>query len=356
MISAAFAERLEVGIDRDFLASQLARVRGLAARPWRVLLLASATMKYQLNVVVWFFEHLSVAACDCVVVHSADRCLLSQPRKVRMLRTIPGLGEHYDVVVGFDTMRGVLEQCATRGVPGLFIGKPSHLASDPTPDVNLRRPILVFSTQVSCAAWSSFEACFGGRNCEQRAGIDFPPNIPCHLAPVTRPRINVLLPGGGDRDYASAVQLCDRFHCGILVSNADDSLHDLDPRDRIALLQGHPHFRLLPWVRGDLYARLIAHSRIVWLPVLGNAEGDYTSAADAIWYGKPVLTNPVKAQTHMADRLLLYRSPQELARHLEVLSDPISYAQVCARVRCLARDKNNLFSLLVRAWAEMLEG
>lgn len=345
----AVFEQLAVEIDRSFLAAELARVRALPPTRSRVLLIASAVLKYQLNVVTWFFDHAPLRGCDLLLAEHADRALPQPPRNVRLLSAPPGPDAHYDLIVGFNTTQPLLEQCAARSTRGVFVGFPPHVPKQP-PVVRLDRPITVFSTKVHSLPWDGFEACFGRSNCEQADGIDLPPNIPCHYADPPAPTIEVLLPGGGARDYGSARRHAGLFPSPIRVSHANAPLLDDDPPLDLEALGRDGRFVLCAWVRPEIYASWVVHSRVVWLPVRDTAEGDYTSAADAMWYGKPVLTQLVRANRHLADRVLLYRDAEELAAHLRLLAEPARYAQISAGVRAAARRRNSLFELLANAW------
>jgi hypothetical protein len=142
----------------------------------------------------------------------------------------------------------------------------------------------------------------------------------------------------------------------IVVTQADLSpatLRNQADRDALAAMRSDPRFVLVPWLPPVEYARLLLHARVVIVPVHGDAAGDYTSIADAAWYGRPVLTNRVAANAHMGDRVLFYGRPDELEARFRELEDPERWREASSRALEAARRKNDLFALLERVYLDL---
>jgi len=86
------------------------------------------------------------------------------------------------------------------------------------------------------------------------------------------------------------------------------------------------------------------------MPMVGAASGDYTCIADAMWYGKPVLTNRVGANLHLEDRVIFFDDSQDLQMKLTQLEDEDYYNEVCENTIKAARKKNNMFNLLIELY------
>lgn len=349
---------LRLGTDRPFVARLQARVRALPPKPLRVLLVTHAAMKYQEKAVLTFFGHAPLSACDAWLAGCPDRTLRPRVPGLRYVSGHEARAGRYDRVIGFDANAAFVEQCAHHGCAGAFVGKLREAPTGGTRDALARlvAPVRVYGTHASLPESAGFEAFFGPTRWRSCGGIDFPPNVDLHLAAPTAPRFPCVLLGGGDRDYAFALAHASRLPAPVVVTQGDLSpatLQQAADRDALVAMRSDPRFTVVPWLPTVDYARLLLHARAVIVPVHGDASGDYTSIADAAWYGRPVLTNRVAANAHMGDRVLFYDGPDELEERLRALEDPRRWREASARAQRAARRKNDLFALLERVFLEL---
>ncbi len=358
--AGALLAGLRLGTDRAFVAALQARLRGLPPKPLRVLLVTDATMKYQEKAVLTFFGHAPLAACDAWLARNADRTLRPPVPGLRYVSERQAHVGRYDRVVGFDANGAFVEQCARHGCAGAFVGKLRERETPATREAAaaIAGPLWIYGTHASLPRDPGFDAFFGQGRWTPGGGIDFPPNLDLHLAIPDAPRFPCVLLGGGDRHYAFALAQADRIarHVGgpILVTQADLSAVAVrEDRDALVAMGSDPRFALLPWLPPLEYARLLLHARVALLPARGNAAGDYTSIADAAWYGRPVLTNRVPANAHMGDRVRFYEGADELEARLGELRDPVGWREASRRALEAARRKNDLYALLERVYRDL---
>lgn len=351
---------LRLETDRAFVAALQARVRALPAKPLRVLVVTDATMKYQEKAVLTFFGHAPLAACDAWLARSPDRTLRPRVAALSYVTEAEAGAGRYDRVIGFDANGAFVEQCARHGCGGAFIGKLRERETSGAREAVARiaEPLRVYGTHGSLPEDLGFDDLFGPRRWIAGGSIDFPPNLDLHLAAPGAPRFPCVLLGGGDRDYAFALAHADRvtrrIRGPIVVTQADPSSARIqEDRAALAAMRADPRFVLLPWLSPLDYARVLLHARVVLFPVRGEAAGDYTSVADAVWYGRPVLTNRVRPNAHLGDRVVFYDGPDELEARLGELEDPARWREASARALEVARRKNDLFALLERVYRDL---
>ncbi len=324
------------------------RLKALAPKPLRVMIVTSSVMKFQERNLLTFFDRAPLGACDWLAGDQPGRSLRPSLRSIRPVTMDRSQRRPYDCVVAFDANRTLLEQCERNGCPGVFIGKPRQ---KPNRNPASALAVAVHSTHRSLVNEASLQPFFPGATLRLRAGIDFPPNIDLHYEVPKVSRFELLIPGGGDRDYPFVAANREILPSQVLVTRSEDNQGD-GPVCR-HLLGGDPRFLLLSQLRGEDYAKLLLHSRVVLLPLVGNAGMDYTTIADAIWYGKPVLTNRVPGNAHMGDRVLFYEDARSLARRLEELQDPNTYERTSERIRAASRASCDFFGLLFRLYEDL---
>ena len=344
---------LRLGLDHALLAQAQARLRQLPPRGLRLLLVTSATMKFQEKTVLSLFSHLPVTACDCLVAAAAERSLRPRLPGLRYVNEGQARAGRYDRVVAFDANASGLELGAAHACPVSFAGRlrQAHTQTSEAALARLPGPVQVYTTYASLPDAQQLEAFFGPGNWVLRGGIDFPPNVDLFHTATAPPRFAYLLAGGPDRDYDLILRERHLFTGRIAVSNAEP--RPGEPQPGLARLRACEQFELLPWLPGEQYLRVLLHSRVVLLPVRGEMGGDYTSIADAAWYGRPVLTNRVTANAHMADRVVFFEGAAELAERVRELAQPRHYEEVSQRVQEAARRKNDLLGLLIGLYQDL---
>jgi hypothetical protein len=347
---------LRLGTDRAFVERLRSRVAAHPPKPLRILLVTHAAMKHQEKAVLSFFGHAPLAGCDAWTAGGRERSLRPAVPGLRYVTGAEARARRYDRVIGFDANGAFVEQCARHGCPGAFVGKPRERLSAAAREAAaaLAAPVRTYGTHASLPEDLGFDACFGHRRWRPGGSIDFPPNLDLHLAIPAEPRIVCVLLGGGDRDYAFVLAHADRLPAPIVVTQADLSAVTVEAdRDALVAMRSDPRFTLLSWLPPLAYARLLLHARVVLFPARGDAAGDYTSIADAVWYGRPVLTNPVPPNAHMGDRVVFYEGPGELEARFRELEDPDRWRAASARALEGARRKNDLFALLERVYRDL---
>jgi hypothetical protein len=330
-----------------------ARIGALPRRRLRVLLVTNSTMKFQERLVLSFFDHAGLSACDCWIAEQAERSIVPKLENVRYVERSQAEHETYDAVVAFDCDRTLLELCAARSVPGYFIGYPRQSNHPPQRFPRLRVPIRAYVTQPRFHTRAALETWFGRHNVTYCAGIHFPPNVPIQLACPERLRFELLVPGGGDRDYERLFRIRAALPERVLVTNARSPAYLGDRRNDFGILSRDPRFVLLEWVPAERYAELLLHARVVLLPAIGLATGEYTCISDALWFGKPVLTSPVHATLALPDRVTLCEDDAAFVRQLAALRDPARHAERSRAALTIGRREHNLLELLIRLYRDL---
>jgi hypothetical protein len=344
---------LRAGADPAFARELAERVRALPAKPLRVLLATNSTMKFQERLVLSFFDHAKLDRCDCWIAEQADRSIVPELRRARYVDATQIEHERYDAMVAFDCDRTLLELCAARSLPGYFLGYPRQFHQPPARFPRLREPIQAFVTQPRFHTREALETWFGPRNVSFCAGIHFPPNVPIQFALPARSRFELMVPGGGDRDYELLYRIRDALPERVLVTNARMPPMLGDARNDFTILTRDPRFVLLDWVPAERYAELLLNARVVLLPVLGWALGEYTCIADAIWFAKPVLTSPVQATLQLSDRVRLCGDDAAFVGELGALGDPERYAACARTAQAYGRREHDLLELLIRLYQRL---
>jgi hypothetical protein len=321
----------------------------------RVLLVTDATMKCQEQTVIGFFGHAPLAALDCHIAVHPRRSLRPSLPGVRYIGAEEARAGRYDRIVGFDANAALVELAAHHRCPAAFVGKVRQSATTESEAALLRlvAPIAAYTTHVSLPDVQGLAAFFGEGRWRLAGGIDFPPNVELHFATSSTPRFPFVLLGGGDRDYAFVLEHRDRIPGQVLVTHADAQLASASDRAVLARMATDPRFTLVPFLPPRDYARLLVHCRVAIMPVRGCAAGDYTSIADAAWYGLPVVTNSVRANAHMGGRVVHFEGANEFAARLHELQDADRLSVVSRRIRAETRDRNALLSLLQQVYLDL---
>jgi hypothetical protein len=355
-LSASFGltfSELRARPDPLFARELAERVNALPEKPLRLLVATNSMMKFQERLVLSFFDHAKLAACDCWIAEQADRSIVPKLRNARYVERSQIGRETYDAIVGFDCDRTLLSLCSERSLPGFFVGYPRQFDQPPQRIPRLLEPIQAYVTQPRFHSRQPLEVWFGRGNVTYRAGIHFPPNIPTQLALPERCCFDVFVPGGGDRDYELLYRIREALPERVLVTNARSPAYVGEARNDFRILERDPRFVLLDWVPAERYAELLLHARVVLLPVVGLALGEYTCIADAIWFGKPVLTSPVKATRAIPDRVTLCDDDVAFVRELDALRDPELYARRARTARSIGRREHDLLELLIRLYRDL---
>lgn len=371
---------LPMTVDDAFVERVRSQVAGLPKKDHRILLLSNSAMKFHERTFLLFFNALGLERCDCVAFDSDGRSFHPELRHVRYLSAEAASDRNagtgpYDLVISFDSNQKLPWFRDAAGAPGaktVHVGRTrENLAPGPeaAEDVgslrrwvgsvrHLRAPaVRVYSTLRNTLTEADFRAGLGDRRIDYRADIDLPPNIDTYFETPTEPRIPYLVLGGGDRDYGFLLENRDVFDGRVLVTSAEVRPGRGDEADRqnriIETLRKDPKFVCVSYLNPELYIRAILHSRAIVIPFTGEIKTDYTSISDAIWYGKPVLTNRVQANAHLADRVTFYRDARDLRVKLGRLRETSSYREQCERTKIRARANHNLHELLLTMYGDL---
>lgn len=340
---------LKTPIVPGFAPPIVERIASLPALSLRILLLSNATMKFQEQVLLSFFGRLSTTATDVLTVSGMDRSIRPQLLLARYVDEAEASRTEYDVVVGFDCGVRLLEEVRRREVPGVLIGIP-RTAGDPAGSLRplLRHPLRGYTTQW----WSTSMECgfaLGVGNVDVRSRILYPPNVPLNRETPAHPAFDILVPGGGDRDYELLRRIVDEIGAErVLVTAASGGgPHLHDPRNEaIEQLGGDDRFVLIDWIPAYRYVDIVANARVVVLPLIGVARGDLTCISDALWYGRPVLATRTAATEHLEGVVTFFEDPSDVARALARLDEAEEYEAVSARSRAHAREHHDFYKLL----------
>ncbi len=342
-------------VDLAYVAALRGRMRQLRRKDLRVLLLTNSLKKYQEQLVVSFFDRAPLSACDWHCADNADRTIAKLRFNARRITREAAMRGRYDRVVAFDCNRELLTFSAIHGCPAILIGKlrQEHGEESRASLGRLPGPVLLYLTQGSMTTPAALDAFFGVNAWRRVDGIDFPPGVPLQCLIPRVSRFDAFVPGGGDRDYGFLYRHRELLPRTVLVSNSDSA--NVTPEARAALdrMRECEQFHLLPRLRPERYLRLLLDSRLVIVRMGGEAYGDYTSIADALWYGKPVLVNRVRSTVHLEGRVIFYEDAVDLATSLRLLANEEHYRATSARVREATRAKHDLFSLLLRVFEEL---
>ena len=369
---------LPVTLDDAFVKEVRDQVAKLPKKDLRILLLSNSLKKFHERTFLLFFNALGperIKRCDCVAFDSDGRSFHPELRNVRYIdpkeACVPGA---YDVVISFDSNQKLPAFGDATAAATVHVGRtrsnlsPEPLHSLPAPKSGLgrllggigqRRPpaVRVYSTLRSTLSEGDFRKGLANRPVDYRADIDLPPNLDTYFETPKKARIPYLVLGGGDRDYGFLLENRDLFDAPVLVTSAEERPGRGTEADRqnriISALRKDPKFVCVSYMNPELYLRAILHSRAIVIPFTGEILTDYTSIADAIWYGRPVLTNRVQANAHLGDRVTFYTGPSDLRRKLDALRDDDFYAAACDRTKLHARANHNLHDLLLKMYREL---
>lgn len=347
---------LPLELDVDAQHAEWDRVRELGSRP-RVLLLTSPNKKYHEQAVLEFFDALPCERLDCIVLPPSERSTRPSLRRGRYLASLkeatPG---DYHYIIALEGASTLLMAAQTVGATPVYLGSGHHdLLDDPRGRRRRVRQAMACAQLVS--VYGTFRhtysesdyMCVLGTRVDLRLSVCLPPNTERHYRLPERPVFPYLVLGGGDRDYRPLLQCADVFDgARVVVTTAQRGRDESARRNTLGLdaLERDPRFLCVSWLKEDLYAKLLLHSRVVLVPARGTVPGDYTSIADAAWHGKPTLTPRCPRTQHLQGRVRFFGDSTELGRELRALRDPARYAAVAAETLATARANHDLYELL----------
>ncbi len=369
---------LPMTLDDAFVEDVRRQVAELPKNDLRILLLSNSAMKFHERTFLLFFNALGrerLKRCDCVAFDADGRSFHPELRNVRYVSAAEARQpDVYDAVISFDSNQKLPSFGDATGARAVHVGRTRfNLSSEPAraapaprgalarllhPFVR-RRPatIRVYSTLRSTLSDEDFLEGLSERPIDYRSDIDLPPNIDTYFKTPKKACIPYLALGGGDRDYGFLLENRDLFDAPVLVTSAEARPGRGEEAERqnriIEELRRDPKFVCVSYLDPELYVRAIVHSRVVVIPVTGEVHTDYTSVADAIWYGKPVLTNLVRANAHLADRVSFYSDAHDLRVKLDLLRDEAFYEASQKTTRARARANHSLHGLLLAMYREL---
>lgn len=370
---------LPLEIDDDYVAGVRERVRALPQRPLRLLLLSNSQKKFHEKAFLLFFNAAGTGVRDCVQFDHDNRSWTKEFRDASLGRQLPNInflsleavlakskqGAKYDYVVSFDCNQVLPKISGAVDAPAVHIGTPRwnvddtpkwrRLLSGLRPGPPSGEPIRVFNSKGGNLASGDFRRALSNRLVQIRDSINFPPNVDVQFRTPATTAFPYVVLGGGNRDYRLLHRCRDAFDGRVLVLRDVEQASFLQNR-ALQKLRNDPKFACIPYVEADVYVRLLLHSRVVVVPVLHGVRGDYTVISDALWCGRPVVTTPVRANAHIADRLNYFQTPAELKVWIDLLADADCYRSESTRARSAALRNHDFQALLASAYNYMADG
>jgi organic radical activating enzyme len=176
-------------------------------------------------------------------------------------------------------------------------------------------------------------------------GISWPPDVNIKLLNNNKQYLfDYAFLGNRDRNYEFLYNCKDLFkNKKILVLKGEK--YDKDQEKYIELLKKEKNFIFINDVWRKLYVRLIILTKVFLVFFKGKSYTDYTSISDVIWFGKPVITNEVKATKHMETILLFSKNKMDVKKHIKNLNDDKYYFKISKKIRKYATNNINLLNI-----------
>ncbi|MBN1899359.1 MAG: hypothetical protein JW827_11325 [Spirochaetes bacterium] len=186
-----------------------------------------------------------------------------------------------------------------------------------------------------------------------KASIHWPPSLDLFFRVPENYLFDFLFMGGGGRDYKFVLDNRDLFkgkkviitHCDAARFYTVQSDRDYDKK-YLNLLKKIDNFICLNRINENAYCKLLLYSRIILCPFRRIMGADSTCISDALWYGKPIITNDVKATYHLKEHAFFIKGPEDFKSILNKLNDPAYYMKVTRKIMNYARKEYNIYNLL----------
>ena len=345
--------------DEALLSGVLQQLEALPPKPLRVLLIINLSRQILAKMVLLLFAHARVDHVD-LLLHGpggvAEEILLAIPPTVHTVDRDAATRTEYDTVISCMSI-DVLDHHRIAGHTVLLF---SHVDQGylKAYEGSLERLLDYGPGEMDCynlfrEAISLDETPELASRMRLRDAINWPPGVELFYDAKAAPlRIPYIFIGGQDRDYEFLWTVRHLFKDRTVVMTSSN-FADTDQVIYLDRLQRLDNFIRLDFISLDLYTRILLSSRVALLFLRGAPYTDYTSIAEAMWYGKPVIANEVHANRHQRDYLLMAETKAQVATHLERLEDALYYRAVSEKTATYARANNNLIELLVTLYQNL---
>ncbi|MDD5066209.1 MAG: hypothetical protein PHF84_04115 [bacterium] len=321
-----------------------------------VLLLSNPQFKYHEKHILLYLSY-KFKKIDCCCVYHPDYSLKAKLKSVRYIPLSDITRSCYDYIIVYKCLgffSGAIDSVRAGKYYVLMTGTDiSDMQKDPGISRKLSRSgkkVVYFNLFKHTISRSVFP----GQNRKKHAAINWPPTLDVFYKVPREPLFDLLFMGGAWRNYKFLYE--NRRIFGdkkVIITHCDARMHSGGTKQEfnydskyISLLKKERNMICLDRLNESLYCRLLLYTKSVICLFRHPVQYDSGCISDALWYGKPVITNKTLATRYLKNHVLYVASGREFGEALKKLEDPEFYRQVSRKAMDYAGRENNIFSLL----------
>lgn len=321
----------------------------------KVLFLSNPQFKYHEKNILLFLNR-KFKKCDCYHIDHPNYSLKTKLENVYYIPKTNIPCSFYDYVIVYKGIEFLSQEIKKIKSKKFFVFLTN--SDDITIRQNLKIYENLYQFQKKIIYFNLFKdalPCIGGiGSCLNiKASINWPPSLDIFYKVPQKLLFDYLFMGGGARDYKFIYDNRKLFKDKkIIITHCDAKKHYKSHRDYaydtkyLNLLKKNKKIICLNRINETLYCRLILYSKTTICLFRKTVGTDSTCISDAMWYGKPVITNETRATKHLRDYVFFIKNAEDMTLILHELDDPQFYKKVSQKIMTYARKKNNIFNLL----------
>ncbi|MBT3408804.1 radical SAM protein [archaeon] len=340
---------LESKIDFNFYNKIIQQIKNINLNK-NILLIINPFRSYTPLIIHWFFENVNFTQFD-VYIDESKKNKLSKEIKSVSKKYI--LDSTYDYIISYGAL-DFLDNNILNGKK-LVIFSQADIYYLMDKEFNEKNFNILFKDESdNLTFYNLFKYNFSktmvgslSNKISLKYSIGLPPDINLFFENPSNNKIfDFIFLGGKDRNYKFLYENRDLFDGKkVLITNKLDC-KESESIKYIKLLEENKNFITLSHVSNEIYAKLLLNSRICLTFFKGIHNADYTSLSDAMWYGLPIITNPIFTYNHIKEEFIFVSNRNELILALKKIEN--KYVEKSLIVKKYARSNINVFDLLFK--------
>ncbi|MBN1899613.1 MAG: hypothetical protein JW827_12630 [Spirochaetes bacterium] len=322
-----------------------------------VLLLSEPQFKYHEKNILLFLNR-KYRKCDCCFTRHASYSAKAKLKNVRYIPKTDIQRSSYDHVIVYNCLEFFSHEITKiKGDKFILLLTPKDgwaLAKKPEIYSSLEK----FLKKTTCFILFKHHLAytpFTWSKLKIGSSINWPATLDLFFKVPEKPLFDYLFMGGCGRDYQFLYEHRELFkdkkviitHCDAHkhtdVYSQEDYIYD---SKYTRLLKKNRNFVCLNRINEPNYCKVLLYSRVTICLFRGIVRYDSACISDALWYGKPVITNQTMATEYMKDYIFFIRDGSDLQNVLQRLEDPAFLQKVSEKAMRYARKENNIYNIL----------
>ncbi|MBW2979919.1 radical SAM protein [Candidatus Woesearchaeota archaeon] len=347
--------KLELEKDKEYLNKTKKLIEGLPPKQLGILIIVGTSRRVFLEEIISFFNSVKVKYVDLYVDEQKKNQFDLPMGKINQVSKEEVLSKNYDYIISFGALH-VLDEVPLKGRPmSILLNDFTYISQN---NGNLNWLMSYDDNSVKC--YNMFRhalpgASFGkfAAKMDMRYSIDWAPDNAIDYKIPKKHLFDYVFFGGRERDYRLLYDNRKAFEGKRIILTKSDALIPRRQKKYLDMLRKHDNFVCIDQIPHGLFLKLLLYSKISIAFFEGNDDQDYTSLSEAMWYGKPIITNKVKANKHLSKFLLFANNSDEISHHLKQLEDKDFYNTISEKTVAFARGDNSLFTLLLHLYNDL---